>query len=108
MWMSLEVRMGGGLLLSEICHLRPMAVNATTSRLSRHENDALFRRAGFTQATVHQARMVRSRDIGAVAARETVGWPNSPLATDFRHPGRKNSYIAGRDLGRRGKGPNRL
>ena len=70
MWMSLEVRMGAdfcsltlgfAFALSEICHLWPMAVNAMTSRLSRHENDALFRRAGFTQATVHQANGAKPR-----------------------------------------------
>src|SRR5271156_1498610 len=84
---------GFAFTLSEICHLWPTAVNAMTIRLSRHENDALFRRAGFTEATVHQARMVRSRDIGAVAARETIGWPNSPLATDFRHPDGKSRIL---------------
>ena len=100
-----RMTLGFAFTLSEICHLWPMSVNAMTSCLSRHENDALFRRAGFTEATVHQARMARSRDIGAVAARETIGRPNSPLATDFRHPGRNISYIAGRDLGRRGNDP---
>jgi hypothetical protein len=42
--------LGFAFALSEICHLWPMAVNAMTSRLSRHENDALFRRAGFTSS----------------------------------------------------------
>jgi hypothetical protein len=53
--------LGFAFALSEICHLWPMAVNAMTSRLSRHENDALFRRAGFTQATVHQANGAKPR-----------------------------------------------
>jgi hypothetical protein len=34
--------LGFAFALSEICHLWPMAVNAMTSRLSRHENDALL------------------------------------------------------------------